>query len=26
VRTADTTYDDVVGYITGSKTYAGEPA
>ncbi|MEJ3404302.1 ATP-binding cassette domain-containing protein [Rathayibacter sp. YIM 133350] len=26
VRTADTNNDDVVGYITGSKTYTGEPA
>jgi D-xylose transport system ATP-binding protein len=26
VRTSETTYDDVVGYITGSKTYTGEPA
>ncbi|GAB3610321.1 ATP-binding cassette domain-containing protein [Humibacter ginsengiterrae] len=26
VTTSDTTYDDVVGYITGSKTYSGEPA
>ncbi|MHA7984608.1 ATP-binding cassette domain-containing protein [Rathayibacter sp. CAU 1779] len=26
VKTSETTYDDVVGYITGSKTYTGEPA
>ncbi|WP_243061624.1 ATP-binding cassette domain-containing protein [Humibacter sp. RRB41] len=26
VKTVDTSYDDVVGYITGSKTYTGEPA
>ena len=24
--TADTTYDDVIGYITGSKTYGGDAA
>jgi D-xylose transport system ATP-binding protein len=26
VNAADTNNDDVVGYITGSKTYAGAPA
>ena len=26
VKTSDTNYDDVVGYITGSKTYTGAPA
>jgi D-xylose transport system ATP-binding protein len=26
VKTSETTYDDVVGYITGSKTFTGEPA
>jgi D-xylose transport system ATP-binding protein len=26
VKTTETTYDDVIGYITGSKTYNGVPA